>query len=324
MQILVTGGAGYIGSHVVRQLIDAGHKVVIFDNLSRGHKEALHPGAVFEQIDLLDYSTLCSTLEKYTIEAVIHFAAYAYVGESVEQPAMYYQNNLVGSLNLLRALVANNIRSIVFSSTCSVYGNDASIPISELSTPAPINPYAHTKLMIEQFLSDFEGPYGLRSVCLRYFNAAGAAMDGGIGESHSPETHLIPLVLYTAQGKRETINVFGTDYPTSDGTCVRDYIHVEDLADAHIRAVRYLLNGGDSVTVNLGTGKGNSVKQIIEIAEKITQKAIPVTYCDRRAGDPAVLVADTGKAKEVLGWVPVYTIEDIVESAWKWHNNPRY
>ncbi len=324
MNILVTGGAGYIGSHTVKLLIEKGFTPVIFDNLSRGHIESVPEGTVFENVDLLDREKLMNCLFKHKIDAAIHFAAFAYVGESVEDPFMYYRNNVVGSLNLFTALYETEIKRAVFSSTCSIYGNPVSVPIGENQKSNPINPYAKTKLMVENILSDYDTAYGLKAVCLRYFNAAGASSDCSIGESHDPEPHLIPLILQTALGKRKAIQIYGDDYPTEDGTCIRDYIHVEDLADAHVRALEYLLAGKESTIINLGTGNGNSVKEVITTAREITGKEIPENTVPRRAGDPAILVADNTKAREVLGWVPKYNIAGILKTAWDWHCNPKY
>lgn len=324
MTILVTGGAGYIGSHVVRMLLERGDDVVIIDNLSRGHKEAVPEDVPFEKADLLDYNGLYNSIKKYSIDAVIHFAAFAYVGESVENPQMYYSNNVIGSFNLINALKENNIDKIVFSSTCSVYGNPLNIPMSEKETPKPINPYAKTKFIIENILSDYDTSYGLNYVALRYFNAAGDSDDSQIGESHDPEPHVIPLVLYAALGRRDKIFIYGDDYPTKDGTCIRDYIHVNDLADAHIRALEYLNNGGKSDVFNLGTGNGYSVKEIVDEARKITGVNIKAEVVGRRPGDPAELIADNKKAKKVLGWNPKYNLEKIIKTAWDWHKNPKY
>jgi len=322
--ILVTGGAGYIGSHTVKLLRKRGYEVVIIDNLSRGHKEALPEGVPFEKVDLLDYEGLYKSIKKYPIEALIHFAAFAYVGESVENPAMYYRNNVVGSYNLINAAKEAGVNKFVFSSTCSVYGNPETVPMSESDTPAPINPYAKTKLMIENMLEDYDTSFGSKYVALRYFNAAGDSEDGDIGESHDPEPHLIPLVLFAALGKREKVNIYGDDYPTKDGTCIRDYIHVNDLADAHIRALEYLKAGNNSTVVNLGTGVGYSVKEIVDIASEVTGKKIRADIVARRPGDPATLIADNKKAREVLGWKPEYDLKRILETAWKWHLNPKY
>lgn len=324
MKILVTGGAGYIGSHFVKLLAENGFTPVIIDNLSRGHIEALPRGAEFENIDLLNSRNLIKAVGKYKPGAIVHFAAFAYVGESVRYPDIYYRNNVIGSYNLLEAAVKNDVTNFVFSSTCSIYGNPERVPIDEKQPANPINPYANTKYIIEKMLSDYEGAFGLKHVCLRYFNAAGAAVDGKIGESHDPETHLIPLVLQSALGSRGEVSVFGNDYDTADGTCIRDYIHVEDLASAHLKAIEYLAAGNQSEIINLGTGKGNSVLEIIEKAGVITGEKIPYSIIERRPGDPAVLVADNKKAGRLLHWTPRYFIEEILESAWRWHINPKY
>lgn len=324
MQVLITGGAGYIGSHIVKLLLEKNYELIVIDNLSRGHKEAIPSDVVFEEVDLLDYQKLNQIIKKYKIDAVIHFAAFAYVGESVEHPELYYTNNVLGSYNLLRSLIENKINNIVFSSTCSLYGNPENIPITENESIKLINPYAKTKYFIEQMMSDFEVAYGLKYISLRYFNAAGASLDASIGESHNPEPHLIPLILYTALGKREKVFVFGDDYPTDDGTCIRDYIHVVDLADAHLKALEYLIQNNKSEIINLGTGKGNSVKEVIAIAEKVMNKKINYEITERRAGDPAILVADNKKAKKLLDWQPKYNLEDILRTAYNWHLKQRY
>lgn len=324
MKVLVTGGAGYIGSHFVKLLSENGHTPVVVDNLSRGHKEAVLPGVVFEEADILDFPALVNIIKAHQPDAVVHFAAFAYVGESVEKPEIYYTNNVVGSLKLINACVEFGIKKFVFSSTCSIYGNPLQIPISETESAKPINPYANTKLIIETILKDYETAYGLKHVALRYFNAAGAHQSGLLGESHNPEPHLIPLVLQTAQMKREKILVFGNDYDTPDGTCIRDYIHIMDLADAHLKALEYLDGGNESTFINLGTGDGNSVLEIINKAEKVTGKKIKYEIVGRRAGDPARLVADNKKAKQLLGWSPKYSIEEIIKTAWNWHTNPKY
>lgn len=324
MNILVTGGAGYIGSHTVKLLIEKGYNPIVFDNLSRGHREAVPQGIAFERVDLLDRGALDGALKRYSIDAAIHFAAFAYVGESVENPLLYYRNNVIGSFNLFSALKDAGILKAVFSSTCSLYGNPVKVPIAEDQALAPINPYAKTKRMVEEILSDYDTAYGLKHVCLRYFNAAGDARDGSIGESHDPEPHLIPLILHTALGKRKQIQIFGTDYDTPDGTCIRDYIHVEDLADAHLRALEYLLAGKPSTIINLGTGVGNSVREVIQAAREVTGLEIPEIISPRRAGDPAVLVADNTKAKQVLGWEPHYDIRGVLQTAWAWHQKPKY
>ncbi len=324
MKILVTGGAGYIGSHVVRVLNQKNYEVIILDNLSTGHIESVPPFAVFEKADLLEAALVESILEKHQPDAVIHFAAFALVGESVETPQKYYSNNVAGALNLLNAVKKFEIKNFVFSSTCTIYGNPDAIPISEEEPDKPINPYGKTKLIIENALKDYGSAYGIKSVALRYFNAAGASPSGDIGESHNPETHLIPLVLKTAIGELAEIKIYGNDYSTTDGTCVRDYIHVDDLATAHVKALEYLIRGNDSVMLNLGTGKGNSVLEIIEIAERITGKKIKKKIAPRREGDPSVLVADNKKAKQLLDWRPQYEIEQIIDTAWKWHQNQKY
>lgn len=324
MSILVTGGAGYIGSHFVKALTEKGEDVVVLDNLSRGHKEALIESNKFEQVDLLDYNNLLEALKRHDLDAIVHFAAFAYVGESVEKPELYYENNVVGSFNLIRAAKECGIKKFVFSSTCSLYGNPERVPIAEDAKVQPINPYAQTKLMIEKILRDFDTAYGMKSVALRYFNAAGADPAGNIGESHQPEPHLIPIILEAALGKREKVYIFGDDYDTPDGTCIRDYIHVNDLADAHIKALEYLARSGKSDFINLGTGDGNSVKEVITTTEEVTGKKVKYDIVGRRAGDPAILVADNKKAKEVLGWNPEYKLKEIIEHAWNWHQNQKY
>lgn len=322
-RILVMGGAGYIGSHTVKHLLDNGYEVVVADNLIYGHREAVDPRASFIRADLLDAASLEQVFTQYPVEAVIHFAAFAYVGESVTAPEKYYFNNVVGTVNLLHAMLAHGVKKIVFSSTCATYGEPCYTPIDEKHPQNPINPYGRTKLMIEQIFADYERAYGLQHIALRYFNAAGAAADGTIGESHSPETHLIPLVLQAIRGEREQINVFGTDYDTPDGTCIRDYIHVEDLALAHRLAVEKI--GAYNGCINLGTGVGTSVKEIIHAAQAVSGKTCPVHYAARRAGDPAKLFADNKLAKEILGWQPGYTdIQDIIRTAWNWEQNRRY
>jgi len=324
MSVLVTGGAGYIGSHFVRFLKSKNIDVVVLDNLSRGHRESLPDGVKFEKADLLDYSSLQNSLAKHEIDAVVHFAAFAYVGESVSNPSIYYVNNVTGSINLLNAVREAGIKKVVFSSTCSLYGNPLKVPISENESIKPINPYAKTKFTIENVLSDFDAAYGIKYVALRYFNAAGCSFDGETGESHDPETHLIPLVVNNALSKNKMISIFGDDYPTPDGTCLRDYIHVNDLADAHLRALEFLEREKKSDVFNLGTGSGNSVKEIIAAVEKISGKKVNSQISPRREGDPAVLVADNKKAREVLGWSPKYDLNDIISSALKWHSAPKY
>jgi len=324
MTIVVTGGAGYIGSHFVKQALKENYKIIVIDNLSRGHKEAVPDGVTFYATSLLNYEKLNKILEKEKPDTIVHFAAFAYVGESVQNPELYYENNVVGSLNLIRAAKNSGIKNFIFSSTCSVYGNPARIPISEDEIISPINPYAETKLTIEKILRDFYSAYGMKYVALRYFNAAGSDPSGEIGESHDPEPHIIPIVLQAALGKREKVLIFGENYNTPDGTNIRDYIHVNDLADAHLKALKYLEGGGEPDVFNLGTGTGNSVKEIIEAAREITGKNIQAEISDRRPGDPDILVAENSKAKSVLGWNPKYELNDIITHAWLWFQNPKY
>lgn len=324
LKVLVTGGAGYIGSHFVRYLIENKHEVIVLDNLSRGHIKSVNEKAIFEQADLIDKESLNKVIRQHLPEAIVHFAAFAYVGESVEKPELYYENNVVGSFNLINAAVNNGIKNFVFSSTCSLYGNPERVPIAEDQIPNPINPYANTKFIIEKMLSDYEETYKMRFVALRYFNAAGAHPTVELGESHDPEPHLIPIVLNTALGLREKVLVFGDDYDTPDGTCIRDYIHVVDLADAHLRALEYLEKGNSSTVFNLGTGEGNSVLEIIMKSKEITNKNIPFEIVNRRTGDPARLVADNKKAADILGWRPKYNIDEIITTAWNWHSNKKY
>lgn len=320
--ILVTGGAGYIGSHTVLALVQAGYQVIILDNLVYGHRDLVEQVLQVELIegDIEDRSLLDNIFQTHNIEAVMHFSAYTYVGESVTNPDKYYRNNVLGTLTLLEAMLAASIKKFVFSSTCATYGVPQFIPLTEDHPQNPINPYGMTKLMVEHILSDFDVAYGLKSVRFRYFNAAGADPSGLLGEDHHPESHLIPLVLMTALGKRESISIFGTDYPTSDGTCIRDYIHVSDLADAHILGLEYLIQDGESAVFNLGNGNGFSVKEVIVAVEEVTGITIPVQECDRRPGDSPVLIGTSEKAKNLLGWKPRYPdIKDIVAHAWQWH-----
>ena len=320
--ILVTGGAGYIGSHAVLGLQQAGYKVIVLDSLVYGHRELVQEVLKTELIvgDTSDRSLLDQLFASREIAAVMHFAAYAYVGESVTDPAKYYRNNVIGTLTLLEAMQAANLNKFVFSSTCATYGIPETVPIPENHPQHPINPYGATKLMVERILADFDLAYGLQSVCFRYFNAAGADPEGRLGEDHNPETHLIPLVLQTAMGMRDCIKVFGTDYPTPDGTCIRDYIHVTDLAAAHVLGLDHLLRGGKSATFNLGNGNGFSVKQVIDAARQITQRDIKVLECDRRPGDPPSLVGSGERARTVLGWNPQYSdLHQILTHAWNWH-----
>ncbi len=318
MNVLVVGGAGYIGSHAVARLITEGHKVVVLDNLSRGHAAAV-PAETLVRGDLSDTDFVEKTLRDNAIDVVMHFAAFAEVGESVKDPASYYQNNVVAALSLLEAMRRADVKRIVFSSTTATYGQPDKVPIAESTPQNPINPYGFTKLVIERALADYAHAYGFAYAALRYFNAAGAHPDGHIGEHHDPESHLIPIVLQVALGQRESITIFGDDYPTPDGTCIRDYIHVEDLADAHLRAMERL-ETGKGICVNLGTGKGISVREIVDACRDVTGHEIPVVMGDRRAGDPAKLVADATLAGEVLGWQATYTdVKEVVETAWRWH-----
>lgn len=322
MAILVLGGAGYIGSHTALELVKAGNEVVIADNLVTGYRKAIPEGAKFYEGDLRDSDFLDNLFHQEKIDAVIHFAAYSLVGESVTNPLKYYDNNLYGTKVLLEAMVKNNVGKIVFSSTAATYGEPENIPILESDRTCPTNPYGETKLAMEKMFKWTAEAHGLRYVSLRYFNACGADESGTIGEAHNPESHLIPLILQVPNGKRETISIYGTDYDTPDGTCIRDYIHVTDLAQAHILAVKYLANGGKSDIFNLGNGVGYSVREVIETARKVTGHPIPATESSRRAGDPARLVASSEKAKSVLGWKPVHdSLEEIIASAWNWHKN---
>ena len=323
MKVLVLGGAGYIGSHTVYELIDNGTEVVIIDNLETGFREAVHPKAVFYQGDLRDRAFLESVFEKEKdIDAVIHFAANSQVGESMIKPLKYYDNNLCGTKTLLEALVAHGIDKVVFSSTAATYGEPESVPILETDRTNPTNTYGETKLSMEKMFKWVGQAHGLRFASLRYFNACGAHISGKIGEAHDPETHLIPLILQVANGQRDHISVFGTDYPTKDGTCVRDYIHVTDLAQAHILAVKYLLSGNQSDVFNLGNGIGFTVKEVIQAAEKVTGQKIKAVMEERRAGDPAQLIASSEKARKILGWQPRHaSLDEIIETAWRWHSS---
>lgn len=319
--ILVTGGAGYIGSHACRALAAAGWLPVTYDNLSAGHEWAVRWGPL-ERGDIRDADRLREVLERHRPQAVMHFAGLIAVGESVEQPARYYDNNVTGTLRMLDVMRDAGIGTLVFSSTCAIYGQPAAVPIAEDTPPDPLSPYGASKLMIERVLADYSAAYGLRYAALRYFNACGASPEADIGEDHQPETHLIPLVLDAAAGRRASIKVFGDDYATPDGTCLRDYIHVCDLADAHVAAVEKLCAGAGSFAVNLGTGRGISVAEIIAAARRVTGRDIPVEVSGRRAGDPAALVSDVSRSREVLpGWTPTRsTIDTILEDAWRWHS----
>ncbi|MGV0026741.1 UDP-glucose 4-epimerase GalE [Phormidesmis priestleyi ANT.L61.2] len=320
--ILVTGGAGYIGSHAVLALQQAGYQVVVLDNLVYGHRDIVEKVLQVELVvgDTNDRALLDRLFADHAIAAVMHFAAYTYVGESVTQPEKYYRNNVVGTLTLLEAMVAASIKQFVFSSTCATYGVPTIVPIPENHSQNPINPYGITKLMVEKILADFDKAYDFKSVSFRYFNAAGADPQGRLGEDHQPETHLIPLVLMAALGKLESIAIFGTDYPTPDGTCIRDYIHVTDLAQAHVLGLEYLLKGGQSDVFNLGNGSGFSVKEVIETARQVTEKNIVAVEHDRRPGDPPALVGSGEKARTMLGWSPEYAdLHKILIHAWQWH-----
>ncbi len=322
MKVLVVGGAGYIGSHCVRQLLEAGHQPVVLDNLVFGHRKAVDQAIPFYEADLGDRPSVEKILRDEAIELVMHFAAYAYVGESVEKPFKYYDNNLIATLRLLEAMEATGVRKFVFSSTCATYGVPQSLPITEDLPQQPINPYGQTKLDVENALKAIAHAHGLSFAAFRYFNAAGASEDGSIGEDHDPETHLIPLILDVVLGKREQIKIFGTDYPTPDGTCLRDYVHVDDLARAHIAVFDKLEKPGSSYFYNLGTGKPYSVREVIQAVETVTNKPVKVVEDERRAGDPPALYADSSKAQKELSWKIRYdTIESIVETAWKWHQS---
>ncbi len=320
--ILVTGGAGYIGSHAVQALQNAGYEAIVLDNLVYGHREFVEQalGAKLIVGDISDRALLDEVFATHEITAVMHFAAYAYVGESVSDPAKYYRNNVVGTLTLLEAMLAASVKTIVFSSTCATYGVPQSVPVTEDQPQNPINPYGRTKLMVEKILADFDKAYGLKSICFRYFNAAGADPAGLLGEDHSPETHILPLVLLTALGKRESFSILGTDYPTPDGTCIRDFIHVADLAQAHVLGLEQLLKFGESDVFNLGNGNGFSVREVIETAKLVTGQPIKVTEGDRRPGDPPILVGSGEKARRILGWQPQYAdLKEILLHSWNWH-----
>ena len=320
--ILVCGGAGYIGSHAVRQLIDKGEEVIIVDNLETGHEDAIHPKAKFYKVDIRDEKSLNKVFEENKIDEVIHFAANSLVGESMTNPLKYFNNNVHGTEVLLKVMVAHDVNKIVFSSTAATYGEPKNIPILESDETNPTNAYGETKLCMEKMMKWADCAHGVKYISLRYFNVAGAHESGEIGEDHNPETHLIPLILQVPLGKREFISIFGDDYETHDGTCIRDYIHVTDLADAHILAVHKLREGSESNIYNLGSGNGFTVKEMIEAARKVTEHEIPAKVCERRAGDPAKLVASSEKARRELGWNPKYeNVEDMISSGWNWHKN---
>lgn len=319
--VLVVGGAGYIGSHMVQHLLASGHEVVVADNFSTGFLDALVAAGspAFTELDITDEAALSGLFSSHRFDAVLHFASFIQVGESVTDPGKYYANNLSATLKLLQAMVKREVKHFIFSSTAAVYGDPVYLPIDEAHPKSPINPYGRTKWMVEQMLEDFDRAYGLKSVCLRYFNAAGADPEGRLGERHEPETHLIPLILQVASGRREAITVFGRDYDTPDGTCIRDYIHVEDLVEAHALALDYLLQGGKSGAFNLGNGNGFSVQEVVNTAQRVTGREIHVIDAARRAGDPPRLVADASKTYSELGWQPRYAdLDTIVAHAWAW------
>ncbi len=321
MKVLVCGGAGYIGSHTVYELIEQGHEAVVFDSLIKGHRKAVHRDAKFYQGDLRDREAIDRVFKENDIDAVIDFAAFSLVGESCGEPLMYFDNNVYGTLRLLEAMNRAGVKKIVFSSTAATYGEPRNIPIVESDPTEPINPYGETKLTVEKMLKWSDAAYGIKYTALRYFNAAGAHISGVIGEDHSPESHLIPIILQAAAGVRDHISIFGDDYPTADGTCVRDYIHVTDLADAHIKALERLNRENTSATYNLGNGKGFSVKEIVEIAKEVTGRPIKVLTEGRRPGDPPTLIASSQRAIDELGWQPRYnTPQQIIATAWKWHS----
>lgn len=320
MSILVLGGAGYIGSHAVNQLVSKGYDVVVIDNLLTGHKQAIHPKARFYEGDVRDKAFVQSVFKKEAIEGVIHFAASSLVGESVEKPLDYFNNNVYGMQILLEVMEEFKVKNIVFSSTAATYGEPEETPIRETTPTNPKNPYGESKLMMEKMMKWCDNAYGMRYVALRYFNVAGAKADSSIGEDHNPETHLVPIILQVALGQREALAIFGDDYDTPDGTCIRDYVHVEDLIAAHILALEYLKAGNESNVFNLGSNNGYSVKEMLEAAREVTGKEIPANIAPRRAGDPGTLVAASEKAKSVLGWNPQYTsVKDIIKTAWDWH-----
>lgn len=323
--LLITGGAGYIGSHTVKHLLELGERIVVLDSLVFGHRDALPKDRVtFVHGDMSDASLVDELFADHQPEAVLHFAAFAYVGESVTDPLKYYRNNLAAPLVLLEAMQRHGCKRFIFSSTCATYGNPERVPMDEEHPQAPVNPYGASKWMLERVLKDCDHAWGLKSVFLRYFNASGCDLEGEIGEDHNPETHLIPRILMAATGEIPEITVFGTDYPTPDGTCIRDYIHVNDLASAHALALDYLRKGGDTTPVNLGTGRGFSVNEIIRTVEEVTGKTIPVSYGPRRAGDPPELICQPAKAKALLGWEARHKDpREHIESAWKWMTGPR-
>ena len=325
MSVLVTGGAGYIGSHAVKVLLQKGYDVVVVDNLETGHKEAVDSKAKLYIGDIADDKLMDKVFKENDIIGVIHFAAYSLVGESMTNPHKYYENNVSKTNHMLESMVRNNVKNLVFSSTAATYGEPERVPILETDKQVPTNVYGQTKLSMEQMIAWYGKIHGLKHVALRYFNVAGAIEDGSIGEAHNPETHLIPIILQVANNKREKLNVFGDDYPTKDGTCIRDYIHVLDLCDAHVLALEYLINGNPSDVFNLGSGEGFSVLEMVNAARKVTTHPIPLQIADRRAGDPAILIASSSKAKKVLKWNPIREdIEVMIKDAWTWELNKRY
>ncbi|AGX41165.1 UDP-glucose 4-epimerase GalE [Clostridium saccharobutylicum] len=322
MSILVLGGAGYIGSHAVNQLVDNDYDVVVVDNLQTGHEDAINKKAKFYKGDIRDKEFLTDVFKKENFDGVIHFAANSIVGESMQKPLMYFNNNVYGMQVLLEVMNENNVKHIVFSSTAATYGEPKQIPITEDMDTCPTNTYGETKLAMEKMMKWCDKAYGMKYVALRYFNVAGAKDDGSIGEDHNPETHLIPIVLQVALGKREFITIYGDDYDTEDGTCIRDYVHVEDLIEAHILALKYLMNGGESNVFNLGSSQGFSVKEIVEAVRNVTKLPIPEKIGERRAGDPSTLIASSEKSRKILGWNPTRTnIDRIISDAWKWHQS---
>jgi UDP-arabinose 4-epimerase len=319
MRVLVTGGAGYVGSHTAKVLARAGFEPIVLDDLSAGHRWAVKWGPLVEG-DLGDSALIREVIKSHRIQAVVHFAGFAYVGESMKRPRQYFRNNVTYTLRLLDAMMDTRVRHIVFSSSCATYGIPASVPICEEQVQTPINPYGESKRMVERILAWYGEAYGLRWTALRYFNAAGADPDGELGEHHSPETHLIPLAIQAALGEQPALEIYGTDYPTADGTAVRDYTHVMDLAEAHVAALRYMLKSHENGAINLGTGTGQSVRQVVAAVERVSGRRVPIREVQRRAGDPPCLVADSRKAKELLGWEPRHSsLDEIVETAWQWH-----
>lgn len=320
MRVLVVGGAGYIGSHANHALKRRGHEVVVYDNLSNGHR-SLADGFELVLGDILDGARLAEVLQR--VDAVMHFAALAYVGESVKHPREYFHNNVLGGISLLNAVQESKVRNFIFSSTCAVYGMPEKVPISEDTPRQPVNPYGATKLAFENVLEAYERAYGIHYVSFRYFNAAGCDEEGRVGENHAPETHLIPSAFEAIYGTRPMLDIFGTDYPTKDGTCIRDYIHVTDLAEAHVLGLEHLAKGGPSTALNLGTGQGNSVKEVLSMIERVTGREVPKRYTARRPGDPAELIADPRRAEKLLNWKAKRSLEDIVSTAWKWAEKQR-